>query len=165
MKGKEGLVQLREPGVDDLKWVIERHGTLYWEEYGWDARFKDLVAGVIAEFLMARDPSRERGWIAEVDGERVGSVFLVRKDDEVAKLRLLLVEPSSRGRGVGATLVNECLTFARSAGYARVTLWTNANLDSARRIYEREGFTLVDEEPHEMFGEGMVGQNWEKVLE
>lgn len=155
---------LREPGVDDLKWVIERHGALYWEEYGWDVRFKDLVAGVIAEFLVQRDPASERGWVAELDGERVGSVFIVRKDGTTAKLRLLLVEPSARGHGVGRMLVRSCLAFATGAGYEKVTLWTNANLDAARRIYEREGFVLVDEEPHEMFGEGLVGQNWEKAL-
>jgi GNAT superfamily N-acetyltransferase len=160
-----GRAQLREPDVDDLKWVIERHGALYREEYGWGAGFQDLVAGIIAEFLVQRDPATERGWIAEVDGARAGSVFLVRKDDLVARLRLLLVEPSARGHGVGATLVRECLAFAKEAGYARVTLWTNENLDAARRIYEREGFTLVHEEPHQLFGEGLVGQTWERELE
>src|SRR5919201_292121 len=151
---------LRAPGPGHLRWVVERHGALYAEEYGWDESFEALVARVVADFAATRDPGRERAWIADVGGGRAGCVLCVRSDERVGQLRLLLVEPVYRGMGIGRMLVDECLRFARGAGYDEMILWTNDVLVDARRIYERAGFELREEEPHTSFGHELVGQIW-----
>ncbi|GAA3445662.1 bifunctional helix-turn-helix transcriptional regulator/GNAT family N-acetyltransferase [Planomonospora venezuelensis] len=151
---------IRPPRAGDLGWVVHRHGVLYCSEYGWGQDFEALVARIVADYADRRDPRREAGWIAEVDGERAGCVFCVRKDDETAQLRLLLVEPSARGMGIGGRLVDECLRFAREAGYRRITLWTRDVLTAARRIYRAAGFELAEEEP----GAGFTEQVWTRGL-
>jgi DNA-binding MarR family transcriptional regulator/GNAT superfamily N-acetyltransferase len=155
---------LRAPGVGDFGWVIHRHGAVYAQEYGWDASFEGLTARVVADYLDDHDPQREAAWVADLHGEPAGCVFCVRKDDHTAKLRLLLVEPSARGHGVGSRLVKECVRFARGAGYRAMELWTVDVLVAARRIYQHEGFRLVAEEKARHFGRELVGQTWRLEL-
>jgi DNA-binding MarR family transcriptional regulator/GNAT superfamily N-acetyltransferase len=157
-------IVLREHRPGDMGWVTSAHGAVYAREYGWDITFEALVATITAEFIESFDPRRERCWIAELDGERVGSVFVVRKSDEIAKLRLLIVDPRARGLGLGTRLVDECLRFAKSAGYSSMTLWTQSTLTAARAIYQRSGFNLAASEPHHSFGADLIGETWERTL-
>jgi DNA-binding MarR family transcriptional regulator/GNAT superfamily N-acetyltransferase len=166
--GKEAMstprATLREPRPGDMGFVVQSHGALYASEYGFDASFEALVADIAAKFLTSFDASRERCWIADIDGVPVGSVFLVRHNDEIAKLRLLLVDPAGRGQGLGKRLVDECVGFAKARGYRRITLWTQSILVAARKIYQDAGFELVKSEPHRSFGQNLVGETWERAL-
>jgi DNA-binding MarR family transcriptional regulator/GNAT superfamily N-acetyltransferase len=158
------IIRPHVPG--DLGWIVHRHGALYWEERRWDPRFEALVARVVADFAEGQDRKREMCWIAEMGGEPVGSVMITRsnEDDGAAKLRLLLVEPRARGRGIGHRLMEEALGFARRARYRKVTLWTVTGLDAAQRLYERAGFKKVHEEPLEAFGHDLTSETWELEL-
>ena len=153
---------LGQPG--DLGWVVMAHGELYAREYGWDTTFEALVAKIVADYAAGRDGTREAAWIAERDGHRAGCVFCVAADERTAQLRILLVDPGARGYGLGARLVDECLGFARGAGYKRMKLWTNHPLAAARRIYLSRGFTLIAEDPHRSFGADLIGQVYELDL-
>lgn len=157
-------VRLRPHRPGDMGWIVARHGALYAREYGWGARFEALVADVVAEFLRNFDAKRERCWIAEAAGEPVGSVFVVKKNRTTAQLRLLLIEPHARGRGLGRRLVEECVAFARRRGYRKLILWTHENLTTARAIYAKLGFRLVKKERHRHFGVPVVGEHWELDL-
>jgi DNA-binding MarR family transcriptional regulator/ribosomal protein S18 acetylase RimI-like enzyme len=155
---------LRGPGPGDIGWVVQSHGRLYASEYGFDSTFESLVAEIAAKFLTSFDAARERCWIADIDGGQVGSAFLVRHTDDIAKLRLLLVDPAGRGQGLGRRLVAECIGFAQACGYRKVTLWTQSILLAARRIYQDAGFVLVASEPHRRFGQSLIGETWEREL-
>ena len=159
-----GPVRLRLHRPGDMGWIVYRHGALYANEYGYDERFEGIVAGVVSDFLAAHDPKRERCWIAERDGEILGSVMLVKKSATVAKLRLLYLEPQARGLGLGRRLVNECIEFAREAGYRKITLWTQSSLSAARHIYETAGFRMTGSKVHSDFGPREAAETWELVL-
>jgi DNA-binding MarR family transcriptional regulator/GNAT superfamily N-acetyltransferase len=156
------VLRAHRPG--DMGWVVASNGALYAKEYGWDISYEALVAEIVAQFIKSYDPAREHCWIAEVDGEPVGSVFIVKASDEVAKLRLLIVAPQARGLGLGRALVAECIGFARARGYKTMTLWTQSILTGARKIYRDEGFRIVREEPHHSFGHDLIGETWELAL-
>jgi DNA-binding MarR family transcriptional regulator/GNAT superfamily N-acetyltransferase len=156
------ILRGHRPG--DMGWVVQSHGALYASEYGFDSSFEALVAEIAAKFLTSFDASRERCWIADLDGVQVGSVFLVKHSDDVAKLRLLLVDPAGRGHGLGQRLVAECIAFAQATGYRKITLWTQSILVAARSIYQNAGFALVATEPHRSFGQSLIGETWEREL-
>lgn len=162
MRSEVTIRPLGEPG--DLGWVVMAHGELYFEEFGWDTIFEALVARIVAEYAASPEPDRQAAWIAVMEGRRVGCVFCCAKDEETAQLRLLLTDPSARGKGLGSELVRRCVHFALQAGYERMVLWTNDVLIAAARIYLAAGFSLVKEEPHHSFGADLVGQVYELEL-
>jgi DNA-binding MarR family transcriptional regulator/GNAT superfamily N-acetyltransferase len=164
LKNEKARIELRAHRPGDMGWVVHSHGRLYFEEYGWDERFEALVAGITKEFVENFDPARERCWIAEMDGEPVGSVFLIESGKAVAKLRLLLIEPRARGLGLGKRLVAECIAFARASGYRKLVLWTQSNLAAARHIYGAAGFRLAKRQRHREFGYDLTGEYWELKL-
>jgi DNA-binding MarR family transcriptional regulator/GNAT superfamily N-acetyltransferase len=155
---------LRDPAPGDIGWVVQQHGEIYAREYGWDSSFEALVAQIAGEFLLKFQPDWERCWIAELNGERMGSIFVVRKSAGVAQLRLLILSPAARGLGLGGKLVDECIAFARRKGYRKMVLWTNSDLTAARAIYAKRGFQLTKSEPHESYGKQLVGETWELKL-
>jgi len=156
------ILRNHQPG--DMGWVVQRHGILYAEEYAWDEQFEALIAEIVTNFIRNYDPKKERCWIAEMNGDNVGSVFVVKQSDATAKLRLLLVEPKARGLGIGTRLVNECIKFAQQVGYSEITLWTNSILTAARHIYQKAGFRRVNEQPHRSFGHDLIAETWELKL-
>ena len=157
-------VTLRTHRPGDMGWIVQQHGRLYAEEFGWDISFEGMVAEIAAQFVKEFDPERERCWIADIGGIPAGSICIVRHSDEVAKIRLLLLDPAARGFGLGKRLVDECIAFARSRGYRKITLWTQSMLLAARAIYVKAGFVLMGSEPHRLFGPELVGETWELTL-
>jgi len=155
---------LRPPRPGDLGWLVHRHGALYFQDEGYDPRFEAVVARVVSDFIFNFDAQKERCWIAERQGKMIGGVLLVKKSPRVAKLRMLLVEPGARGMGLGSRLVEECIGFARQAGYRKITLWTHQSLRAARRIYQRAGFKLVKQKKTHSFGRKLVDETWELQL-
>lgn len=155
---------LRPPNAGDFGWVVQKNGEIYAEEYNWNEEYEGLVAGIVADFIKNFDPKRERCWIAEKDGQNIGAVFLVKKDETTAKLRLLIVDREARGLGVGGRLVEECTRFARRAGYQKITLWTNSILSAARHLYTKEGYKIVETESHHIFGHDLTSETWELEL-
>ncbi len=158
------MAVFRDPVPGDMGWVVQQHGETYWREYGWDNRFEALVADIASQFVRKFQPAWEKAWIAELDGERVGAVFVVRKSPTTAQLRMLILAPKARGLGLGARLTDECIAFARAKGYKKMVLWTNSCLTAARGIYGHRGFRLVKSEPYEGFGHKLVGETWELKL-
>jgi DNA-binding MarR family transcriptional regulator/predicted N-acetyltransferase YhbS len=159
-----GPLVIRPPEEGDLGWVVQQHGALYAREFGWDGTFEAYVVRIMADYVDAPDDGRRAAWIADAGGRRVGCIFCMALDEEVAQLRLFLVEPTARGLGIGTRLIDECVRFARRAGYGRMTLWTYDILSAARRVYQRAGFTLISEQPEVRFGHELVGQRWELDL-
>jgi DNA-binding MarR family transcriptional regulator/GNAT superfamily N-acetyltransferase len=157
-------VVLRDPGPGDMGWVVQQHGEIYWREYRFSSEFEGLVAEIAAKFILNFDPQREKGWIAQIEGERVGSVFVVRRSATIAQLRLLILTPGARGRGLGGRLVDECIAFARSKNYRKLMLWTQSNLLAARTIYLSRGFKRVKSEPYPAYGQKLVSEVWELKL-
>jgi DNA-binding MarR family transcriptional regulator/GNAT superfamily N-acetyltransferase len=157
-------IVLRDPVPGDIGWVVQQHAEVYWREYGWTSDFEALVAGIAADFIRKFQPAWEKCWIAELDGERVGAVFVVRKSATTAQLRMLILTPQARGLGLGARLTDECIAFVRAKGYRKMMLWTNSCLTAARAIYAKRGFRLVKSEPYEGFGQQLVGETWELKL-
>ena len=155
---------LHGPRPGDIGWVVQSHGALYAAEYGFDSSFEGLVAEIVATFIASFDPSRERCWIADLDGAPVGSLFLAKASDDVAKLRLMLIDPAGRGQGLGRRMIAEAIGFARHCGYRKITLWTQSILGAARKIYQEAGFVLVASEPHRSFGHDLIGETWQLVL-
>jgi DNA-binding MarR family transcriptional regulator/GNAT superfamily N-acetyltransferase len=160
----ERRVKLRSHQPGDMGWVVARHGALYAAEYGWSSHIEAITAEIVSGFLKTSDPARERCWIAEMDGEPVGSIFLVRDSDEVARIRLLIVDPKGRGLGIGRMLVEASIAFARNAGYRKITLWTHAVLTAARAIYQKQGFRLIEQWVHDDFGKPESSETWELTL-
>ena len=158
------IIEFRNPQAGDLGWVVQQHGEVYWREYGWDQRFEALVAGIVSGYVDNYQRDFERCWIAEVDGVRAGSAFVVRKSKATAQLRMLILAPEARGLGLGGRLCDECIAFARAKGYKKMTLWTNAYLLAARAIYVKRRFKLVKTEPYQGFGHDLVGETWELKL-
>ena len=158
------IIELRDPQPGDMGWVVQQHGEVYAREYGWDIRFEALVARIVAGYIENYQAEFERCWIAEVDGARAGSAFVVRKSKTTAKLRMLILAPNARGMGLGGKLCDECIAFARAKGYKKMTLWTNACLLAARAIYVKRGFKLTKTEPYQGFGHDLVGETWELKL-
>ena len=155
-------IRSHKPG--DIKWITNRHGVLYAEEYDWDETFEAMVAEILAQFIRHHDPQKERIWIAEQDGKRVGSVMIVDSGEQVAQLRLLLVEPKARNKGIGKRLIDECIYFSKKNGYKKIRLWTQSILSAAHHLYENAGFKCIKEEPHHSFGHDLVGETWELSL-
>ena len=158
------LITTRPPQPGDMGWVVQQHGEIYWREYGWDMRFEALVASIVAGYVTNYQSGFEKCWIAEIDGVRAGSAFVVRKSKTSAQLRMLILTPEARGFGLGGRLTDECIAFARAKGYKKMTLWTNACLQAARAIYVKRGFKLVKAEPYQGFGHDLVGETWELKL-